>query len=37
MRIRIDGSDLPGRRTSADADALRLANVRVGVQRSMGR
>jgi hypothetical protein len=33
MRIRIEGSDLPGRRTGADADALRLGNVHVGVQR----
>ncbi|MFC8298369.1 DUF5990 family protein [Micromonospora orduensis] len=31
MRIRIDGSDLPGRR--AGADALRLGNVHVGIQR----
>jgi hypothetical protein len=31
MRIRIEGSDLPGRR--ADAGALRLGNVHVGVQR----
>ncbi|MEU4473991.1 DUF5990 family protein [Micromonospora sp. NPDC023888] len=33
MRIRIDGSDLPGRRAGAEADALRLRNVHVGVQR----
>ncbi|WCN84307.1 DUF5990 family protein [Micromonospora sp. LH3U1] len=33
MRIRIDGSDLPGRRAGAEADALRLGNVHVGVQR----
>ncbi|GAA2190166.1 DUF5990 family protein [Micromonospora lupini] len=33
MRIRIEGSDLPGRRGGADADALRLGNVHVGVQR----
>ncbi|MFF0153479.1 DUF5990 family protein [Micromonospora sp. NPDC005203] len=33
MRIRIDGSDLPGRRPGAQADALRLGNVHVGVQR----
>ncbi|WP_444951492.1 DUF5990 family protein [Micromonospora ureilytica] len=33
MRIRIDGSDLPGRRPGAEADALRLGNVHVGVQR----
>ncbi|MEK8105086.1 DUF5990 family protein [Micromonospora sp. M12] len=33
MRIRIDGSDLPGRRRGAEADALRLGNVHVGVQR----
>lgn len=32
MRIRIDGVDLPGRRTGAEADALRLGNVHVGVQ-----
>ncbi|MFC4018729.1 DUF5990 family protein [Micromonospora sp. GCM10011542] len=32
MRIRIDGTDLPGRRAGADADALRLRNVHVGVQ-----
>ena len=33
MRIRIEGSDLPGRRAGAQADALRLGNVHVGVQR----
>ena len=33
MRIRIEGSDLPGRRGGAEADALRLGNVHVGVQR----
>ncbi|MEV4122003.1 DUF5990 family protein [Micromonospora sp. NPDC049645] len=33
MRIRIDGDDLPGRRAGAEADALRLGNVHVGVQR----
>ncbi|KAB1944945.1 hypothetical protein F8271_08470 [Micromonospora sp. ALFpr18c] len=33
MRIRIDASDLPGRRAGAEADALRLGNVHVGVQR----
>ncbi|MEU1587848.1 DUF5990 family protein [Micromonospora sp. NPDC005710] len=33
MRIRIDGSDLPGQRAGAEADALRLGNVHVGVQR----
>lgn len=33
MRIRIEGSDLPGRRAGADADALRLGNVHVGIQR----
>ncbi|TNH31335.1 hypothetical protein FHG89_02925 [Micromonospora orduensis] len=33
MRIRIDGSDLPGRRAGAGADALRLGNVHVGIQR----
>ena len=33
MRIRIEGSDLPGRRPGAEADALRLGNVHVGVQR----
>ncbi|GAA2583069.1 hypothetical protein GCM10010435_71030 [Winogradskya consettensis] len=34
MRIRIEGSDLPGRRGGAAADALRLRNVHVGVQRT---
>lgn len=33
MRIRIEGSDLPGRHAGATADALRLGNVHVGVQR----
>jgi hypothetical protein len=33
VRIRIEGSDLPGRRAGAEADALRLGNVHVGVQR----
>ena len=33
MRIRIEGSDLPGRRAGPEADALRLGNVHVGVQR----
>ncbi|WP_406065398.1 DUF5990 family protein [Micromonospora sp. NBC_00860] len=33
MRIRIDGNDLPGQRPGAEADALRLGNVHVGVQR----
>ncbi|HEU4348535.1 MAG TPA: DUF5990 family protein [Actinoplanes sp.] len=33
MRIRIEGSDLPGRRAGAEADVLRLGNVHVGVQR----
>lgn len=33
MRIRIEGSDLPGRRPGAEADALRLGQVHVGVQR----
>ena len=33
MRIRIEGSDLPGRPGGARADALRLGNVQVGVQR----
>ena len=33
MRIRIEGSDLPGRRPGAEADALRLHDVHVGVQR----
>ena len=33
MHIRIEGSELPGRPGSAQADALRLGNVHVGVQR----
>jgi hypothetical protein len=33
VRIRIEGSDLPGRRAGAEADVLRLGNVHVGVQR----
>ncbi|MGW5560563.1 DUF5990 family protein [Micromonospora sp. NPDC003944] len=33
MRIRIEGSDLPGQRPGAEADALRLGNVHVGIQR----
>jgi hypothetical protein len=33
VHIRIEGSDLPGRRGGAESDALRLANVHVGVQR----
>ncbi|HEX8344852.1 MAG TPA: DUF5990 family protein [Actinoplanes sp.] len=33
MLIRIEGVDLPGRRTGPEADALRLGNVHVGVQR----
>jgi len=33
VRIRIEASDLPGRRAGAAADALRLGNVHVGVQR----
>jgi hypothetical protein len=33
VRIRIEGSDLPGRRGGAEADALRRNNVHVGVQR----
>jgi hypothetical protein len=33
MHIRIEGSDLPGRRPGGEADALRLGNVHVGVQR----
>ena len=33
MRIRIEGSDLPGRRGTAEADPLRRNNVHVGVQR----
>jgi hypothetical protein len=33
VRIRIEGSDLPGRRPGGEAGALRLGNVHVGVQR----
>ncbi|WP_250037287.1 DUF5990 family protein [Paractinoplanes maris] len=33
MRIRIEGRELPAQRAGARADALRLANVHVGVQR----
>ena len=33
MRIRVEGSDLPGRRGGSEADALRRNNVHVGVQR----
>jgi hypothetical protein len=33
VHIRIEGSDLPGRRAGARAVALRLGNVHVGVQR----
>ena len=33
MHIRIEGTDLPGRRGGSEADALRLGNVHVGVQR----
>jgi Family of unknown function (DUF5990) len=33
VHIRIEGTDLPGRRGGAEADALRLGNVHVGVQR----
>jgi hypothetical protein len=33
MLIRIEGIDLPGRRTGAEADVLRIGNVHVGVQR----
>lgn len=33
MRIRIEGSDLPGGRPGPSADTLRLQNVHVGVQR----
>ena len=33
MHIRIEGTDLPGRRGGAQADALRLGHVHVGVQR----
>jgi hypothetical protein len=31
--IRIEGTDLPGRRGGSEADRLRLGNVQVGVQR----
>jgi Family of unknown function (DUF5990) len=33
VHIRIEGTDLPGRRGGPEADALRLGNVHVGVQR----
>lgn len=33
MLIRIEGSDLPGRRAGAEADLLRLRGVQVGMQR----
>jgi uncharacterized protein DUF5990 len=33
VHIRIEGSDLPGRRGGLESDALRLRNVQVGVQR----
>ena len=33
MQIRIEGSDLPGRRGGVEADALRRKNAQVGVQR----
>jgi hypothetical protein len=33
MHIRIEGTDLPGRGVGAEASALRLRNVQVGVQR----
>ena len=33
MLIRIEGTDLPGRRGGAEADRLRQGNVEVGVQR----
>jgi hypothetical protein len=33
VHIRIEGTDLPGRRGGREADALRLGNVHVGVQR----
>ena len=33
MHIRIEGSDLPGRRGGAEADTLRRGSVHVGVQR----
>jgi hypothetical protein len=31
--VRIEGTDLPGRRAGAEGDRLRLGNVHVGVQR----
>ncbi|WP_305790174.1 DUF5990 family protein, partial [Symbioplanes lichenis] len=34
MRIRIEGSDLPGRRSGGEAHTLRLRGVHVGVQRT---
>ena len=37
MLIRIEATDLPGRRVGAAADALRIGNVHVGVQRTVGR
>ena len=33
MLIRIEGTDLPGRRGGSEGDRLRLGNVQVGVQR----
>src|SRR4051794_2682302 len=33
MLVRIEGTDLPGRRAGAEADRLRLGHVHVGVQR----
>jgi hypothetical protein len=33
VHIRIEGTDLPGRRGGGEGDALRLGNVHVGVQR----
>ena len=33
MQIRLEGRDLPGHRAGPQADALRLGNVHVGVQR----
>jgi hypothetical protein len=33
VHIRIEGTDLPGRRGGSESDALRLGNVHVGVQR----
>ena len=33
MQIRIEGTDLPGRRATAGFDPLRIGNVHVGVQR----